>query len=250
MVERTRKLNLEEHVSSPEIKQHYVTRMFQIIAPRYDFITRFLSYGMDGAWKKTLIGMMGLRGAETVLDVACGTGDITFSIGEQLTVSGMAIGLDITPRMLEIADEKRRERGMNNVSFHRGDIMNLPFPDQSVDFVTGGYALRNVPDVRGGLKEILRVLKPGGRFLSLDFGHPSNRLYDWLYIKYLIVAGSLTGLALHGDADVYRYIPESLKRYPGQRGIKDLMNEVGYVDAGFQEFKGGIMAINYGTKPK
>jgi demethylmenaquinone methyltransferase/2-methoxy-6-polyprenyl-1,4-benzoquinol methylase len=106
-----------------------------------------------------------------------------------------------------------------------------------------------VPDVAGALAEIHRVLKPGGRFLSLDFGHPPNKLYRWAYLNYLIAVGSITGLALHGDADTYRYIPESLKRYPGQRGVAQLMLKAGYVDCGYREFMGGIMAINYGRKP-
>jgi demethylmenaquinone methyltransferase/2-methoxy-6-polyprenyl-1,4-benzoquinol methylase len=93
------------------------------------------------------------------------------------------------------------------------------------------------------------VLKPGGRFCSLDFGHPPNRAYRWLYLNYLIVVGSAVGLALHGDPDTYRYIPESLKLYPGQVGVRDLMRKAGFTNAGFQEFGGGIMAINYGMKP-
>jgi demethylmenaquinone methyltransferase/2-methoxy-6-polyprenyl-1,4-benzoquinol methylase len=128
--------------------------------------------------------------------------------------------------------------------------MSLPFSDATFDLVTGGYALRNVPDVSGALTEILRVLKPGGRFLSLDFGHPDNKPYRWLYLNYLVVVGSVVGLAMHGDADTYRYIPESLKRYPGQRGVRVMMDRMGFADTGFREFGGGIMAINFGRKPQ
>jgi demethylmenaquinone methyltransferase/2-methoxy-6-polyprenyl-1,4-benzoquinol methylase len=94
------------------------------------------------------------------------------------------------------------------------------------------------------------VLRPGGRFLSLDFAHPGNKIYRWLYLRYLAAVGSALGFILHGDPDTYRYIPESLKLYPGQRGVRELMNEAGFVDAGILEFGGGIMAINYGTKPE
>jgi demethylmenaquinone methyltransferase/2-methoxy-6-polyprenyl-1,4-benzoquinol methylase len=243
------KPDLKEHISSTEKKQWYVNRMFAIIAPRYDFITRFLSYGMDGSWKTKLVSMLALRGHETVLDIACGTGDITFALGRSLS-RGRALGLDITQGMLDIADEKRRVAEIDSVSFLRGDIMKLPFPDASFDCVTGGYALRNVPDLAGALKEISRTLKPGGRIYSLDFGHPPLRLYRWLYLRYLTVVGSGLGLVLHGDPDTYRYIPESLKLYPGQRGTRDLMRNLGFVETGFHEFMGGIMAINYGTKPE
>ena len=246
-MDETEKLNLKEYVSSRERKQTYANKLFQTIAPKYDFITRFLSYGMDASWKRTMVGMLKLQGSERVLDIACGTGDITFKIAEQVPM-GMVVGLDITPKMLEIAEQRRIERSIKNVSFHRADIMQIPFGGQTFDYVTGGYALRNVPDLPGALTEIRRVLKPGGGLYSLDFGHPPNRTYRWLYLKYLVVAGSATGLVLHGDPDTYRYIPETLKLYPGQRGVQSLMETSGFSESGFREFMGGIMAINFGRK--
>jgi demethylmenaquinone methyltransferase/2-methoxy-6-polyprenyl-1,4-benzoquinol methylase len=202
---------------------------------------------MDRGWKQRLIEMLGLKGNERALDLACGTGDITFSIGERLP-AGDVIGLDITHKMLEIAESKRVERNAKNVSFQRADIMSMPYADASFDCVSCGYALRNVPDVELALAEIARVLKPGGRFYSLDFAHPKNRIYRWLYVKYLIAAGSTVGILLHGDADVYRYIPESLKLYPGQHRVREMMDRLGFTGTGFLEFGGGIMAINFGTK--
>jgi demethylmenaquinone methyltransferase/2-methoxy-6-polyprenyl-1,4-benzoquinol methylase len=184
-----------------------------------------------------------------VLDLACGTGDITFALGKELD-SGRAIGLDITQEMLVIAEQKKLATKNHKVHFERSDIMRLPFPDQSFDRVTGGYALRNVPDIPGALTEIMRVLKPGGRLLSLDFGKPKLGAYRWLYLKYLIIVGSALGLVLHGDPDTYRYIPESLKLYPGQYEIKNLMKQAGYIDNGHIDFMGGIMAVNWGRKPK
>lgn len=245
----SKKLNMEEYISSKQKKQSYVTQMFEIIAPRYDFITVFLSYGMDHGWKRKLIEMLDIKGNEKALDLACGTGDITFALGEKLP-DGDAIGLDITKGMIEIANRKLSEKNVTNVSFQIGDIMSMPFADGTFDYVTCGYALRNVPDVELALVEIKRVMKPGGRFISLDFAHPRNRIYRWLYLNYLIVVGSLTGILLHGDADVYRYIPESLKRYPGQHGVEDIMKRVGFNETGFKEFGGGIMSLNYGTKPR
>jgi demethylmenaquinone methyltransferase/2-methoxy-6-polyprenyl-1,4-benzoquinol methylase len=243
----TKRPNLKEHISSKEKKQTYVNRMFETIAPRYDFITAFLSYGMDRGWKRKLVDMAKLRGDEAALDLACGTGDITFALGERLP-AGQAVGLDITHGMLVIAQQKRSHRKVANVAFHRADIMSMPFEPESFDCVTCGYALRNVPDVASALEEIKRILKPGGRFLSLDFAHPGNKIYRWLYLRYLIVVGSTLGLILHGDPDTYRYIPESLKLYPGQHGVRELMDKAGFLETGIVEFGGGIMAINYGTK--
>lgn len=243
------KLNLREHISSPEKKPRYVNRLFETIASRYDLFTGLMSYGMDRRWKRSLAGMLELNGSELVLDIACGTGDITFEIARRLG-SGRVEGLDLTQAMLDIAEQKRHDRAVRNAGFHRGDIMRMPFPDQTFDCVTAGYALRNVQDIGGALSEIMRVLKPGGIFLSLDFGHPPFRPYRWLYMKYLAVVGSAAGIMMHGDPDTYRYISETLKLYPGQRGVKAVMDSAGFVDARFREFGGGIMAINCGAKPR
>ena len=241
------KLNLKEHITSKQKKQSYVNQMFVKIAPFYDSFTVFFSFGMDRGWKRKLLEMVGLKGDESVLDLACGTGDITFMLARQLP-KGSAVGLDIVPEMIALAEKKRISQGVTNCRFECADIMKMPFPDQSFDRVTCGYALRNVPDVEEALREIHRVLKPGGTFHSLEFGHPSNRLYRWLYLHYLIVTGSIAGILLHGDADVYRYIPESLKLYPGQQRVAEMMARQGFEKTGFEEFGGGIMAINYGTR--
>ena len=242
-------LDLREHIASPAKKQPYVNRLFATIAGRYDFITRFLSYGMDRRWKRRLVELACLRGGELVLDLACGTGDITFALAERLP-GGQAVGLDITPEMIRIAEQKRRSGHSRRASFGQGDIMRLPFAAGTFDCVTGGYALRNVPDLGGALAEIHRVLKPGGRLLSLDFGKPRWALYRWLYLRYLAAVGAALGLVLHRDPDAYRYIPESLKLYPGQYELLGLMRQSGYVDQGHQDFLGGIMAINWARKPE
>jgi len=242
------RLDLKEHIASPEKKQRYVNDLFETIASRYDVFTVFMSFGMDRHWKHTLAGMIKLKANALILDLACGTGDITFELARSRD-SGVIIGLDINNAMLEIAERKRRDRGVTNACFHRGDIMRMPFADSTFDCITGGYALRNVPDIASALFEIRRVLKPGGHFFALDFGHPATGFRRWLYINYLIVVGSAAGALMHRDPDTYRYIGETLKLYPGQRGVQKLMDRSGFVDTGFREFGGGIMAINYGARP-
>jgi len=242
-----RKPALRTQIASAETKQRYVNQLFETIAPAYDFFTRFFSYGMDRRWKRRLLRTLRLTGDERALDLACGTGDITFAIAERLD-SGSVCGLDITDGMLAIARRKLLARRAHHIAFCRADAMRLPFSDHSVDCVACGYALRNVPDVESLLREILRVLKPGGRFSSLDFGIPRLRPYRWLYMRYLFIAGSAVGYVLHRDPDTYRYIPESIRLYPGQAGVRAMMDKVGFVETGFEEFGGGIMAINYGAK--
>lgn len=241
------KPNLIENLATEEKKKFYTEYVFNKTYHVYDFITVFLSYGMDKGWKRKLIQMLELRGDERVLDLACGTGDITFAEAAALP-RGHAFGLDITHGMLQIAEAKRQAQQIANVSYNRADIMQMPHPDNSFDVVTGGYALRNVPNLPKALLEIKRVLKPGGKLFALDFGHPRFKLYDWAYLQYLTLIGSLAGLLIHRDADTYRHIAETLKRYPGQRGVQTLMQEAGFVECGYHEFMGGIMAINWGTK--
>ena len=241
------RLNLKEYISSKEKKQTYVNRLFETIAPRYDFITVFLSYGMDRGWKRRLVDMAKLGGDETALDLACGTGDITFALSERLP-RGQAIGLDITESMLLIAERKRSERNIANVAFHRADIMSMPFEAESFDCVTCGYALRNVPDVARALEEIKRVLRPGGSFLSLDFAHPGNKIYRWLYLRYLATVGSTLGLILHGDPDTYRYIPESLRSYPGSRAVGQMLKRRGFDRLAIVPVLGGFLAMHVANK--
>jgi demethylmenaquinone methyltransferase / 2-methoxy-6-polyprenyl-1,4-benzoquinol methylase len=246
MADRT-KLQMKEYITSKERKQIYVNQMFATIAPKYDRVTSWLSYGQDKKWKRELVELAKIEPQHQVLDLACGTGDITFMLAETLT-TGRAVGVDITPGMLEIANRKKKAMDLETIQFELGDIMRLGFSDDQFDRITVGYGLRNVPDLPRALEEVLRLLKPGGRFLSLDFGKPKNRIYRELYLRYLTFVGSSFGWVLHGDPDVYRYIPESLKLYPAQDGVKTLMEAAGFKETGYLCYLGGATAINYGVK--
>jgi ubiquinone/menaquinone biosynthesis methyltransferase len=241
------KLQMNEYITSKERKQIYVNQMFATIAPKYDRVTSWLSYGQDKRWKRQLVELARIEPQHEVLDLACGTGDITFMLAETLT-TGHVVGVDITSGMLDIANRKKEQIGLKTVHFELGDIMRLDFPDSQFDRITVGYGLRNVPDLPGVLREVLRLLRVGGRFLSLDFGKPKNRIYRGLYLRYLTFVGSSFGWVLHGDPDVYRYIPESLKLYPAQDGVKALMDAAGFKETGYFCYLGGATAINYGVK--
>jgi demethylmenaquinone methyltransferase / 2-methoxy-6-polyprenyl-1,4-benzoquinol methylase len=130
------------------------------------------------------------------------------------------------------------------VTFVTGDMMALPFPDASFDLVTTGYGIRNVPRIEPAIGEIRRVLRPGGALLSLDFNRPSNALMRGVYLGYLTIAGSALGWVLHRDPDTYRYIPESIRRYPGAEGVAAILAREGFTDCGVIPLLGGFMAIN------
>ena len=233
---RGQPVRLGKAFDSPQTKRLFVRQLFATIADRYDLITVLLSFGRDRRWKERLVGMAGPRQGASALDVACGTGDIG---GALARAGARVVGVDVTHRMAQIGAAKHPR-----VAFVTGDMMVLPFPDQQFDIVTTGYGIRNVPEIVPALTELHRVLKPGGMLLSLDFNRPSNPLIRAVYLAYLTVVGSALGIALHGDPETYRYIPESIRRYPGAPAVVELLRAQGFADAEYVAVLGGLMAIH------
>ena len=234
---------LADDIATPEGKRRYVRRLFATIADRYDFITVALSYGQDGRWKRRLVGLAGaLRGARA-LDLATGTGDIAFGLASH---GADVVGLDLTHRMIELAHAKAGRQP--SVRFLVGDMLALPFPAGSFEVVTVGYGLRNVPDLSTAINEVARVLKPGGQLLSLDFNRPSNGLVRWMYLSYLTLVGAALGWVLHRDPDTYRYIPASLRLYPGAAGVVAMIQARGFERVVHYPVLGGLMSIHHGFK--
>jgi ubiquinone/menaquinone biosynthesis methyltransferase len=227
---------LREAFDSPRAKQAYVRRLFATIAGRYDLVTVLLSYGQDRRWKRRLAAMAGAAAGTRMLDLACGTGDIAYLLAAR---GARVTGLDVTPGMLRLA----RAKG-HGVRFVAGDMMALPFPAARFDVVTAGYGIRNVPELAPALAEIRRVLRPGGVFLSLDFNRPANPIVRAVYLAYLTGVGSALGAALHGDPDTYRYIPASIRRYPGAPLVCRLLVEQGFERCQYIPVLGGLMAIH------
>ncbi len=231
-----------------------VHELFATIARRYDLLNDIMSAGLHRRWKRRLVELAGVgrvtsRGAASgdaaynepvVLDLCCGTGDIA------LMFRARVVGVDFTTEMLRVA----RARRQSDVEWVRADALRLPFPDNSFDVVSVGYGLRNLADIERGLREILRVLWPGGKMLSLDFGKPESPGLRRLYFGYLRIVLPVLGRMFCGDPDTHGYILASLSDYPAQRGIKTVMESCGYRECGFEEFVGGAMAINFGSKPR
>jgi len=230
---------LREALATPDGKRRYVRRLFSTIADRYDLITVLLSYGQDRRWKERLVAMAAVDASSTALDLACGTGDLAYAVHAR---GARVVGLDLTSRMIELARIKAPAGA--RPAFLVGDMMALPFADESFDLVTTGYGIRNVPAIAPALAEIRRVLRPAGTLLSLDFNRPSNPFVRSVYLGYLTVVGSTLGLALHGDPDTYRYIPESIRRYPGAAGVCALARDQGFTTCEARRVLGGLMAIH------
>lgn len=238
-------MSLRAEIGTAPRKASYVRRLFATIADRYDLITIVLSYGQDQRWKRRLIQMAGPLTCRRVLDLACGTGDIALlasAAGANVTA------LDITPRMIALARDKIGAAGARPMRFLVADMAAIPLPDACVDVVTTGYGLRNVPDLDRAIAETHRVLKPGGRLLSLDFNRPSNAAVRGAYHAYLTGVGSALGWLLHRDPDTYRYIAESIRLYPGAPAVVHRLRAAGFSDARWHRVLGGLLAIHVAVK--
>lgn len=231
--------NLADRIATPERKRQHVRTLFATIADRYDFITVALSYGRDRAWKRRLVNLAAPGPGVRALDLATGTGDIAFALAAR---GARVVGLDITPRMVELA--RAKPSGALAAQFLVGDMLALPFENSTFDLVTVGYGLRNVPDLGCAVGEIFRVLKAGGQVMSLDFNRPSSRVVRAVYLTYLTIVGSVLGWALHRDPDTYRYIPASLRTYPGAEGVARLMAARGFSRVAHHPVLGGLMSIH------
>jgi demethylmenaquinone methyltransferase/2-methoxy-6-polyprenyl-1,4-benzoquinol methylase len=185
--------------------------LFRDVAPRYNLITRLLSFGRDAAWKRWLISQLPDQ-ADRVLDLACGTGDLTRALLARYP-DARVTGLDLTPEMLDIA----RATGPESLTYMEADMCNTGLKDHSVDLITGGYALRNAPDLDMALHETARLLRPGGTAAFLAFSAPRHPLLRRLHNGLLLFWGGLWGLLIHGNPRVYAYIAHSLARFPDRK---------------------------------
>ena len=242
MPSRPHRPSLEQALASASTKRSYVRQLFSTIAGRYDLITRLLSYGGDQRWKRRLMAEAAILPGMRVLDLACGTGDLALAAQ---SAQAKAIGLDFASPMIALAREKP---GAQQVAWIVGDMGALPVAAGTMDVVTTGYGLRNVPDLEVAVAEIYRVLRAGGVACSLDFDRPPSPVVRAIYLAYLTIVGSALGWALHGDPDTYRYIPASIRRYPGAAAVAGMMRRAGFSEVRLVPLLGGLMALHVATK--
>lgn len=232
-------LRIQDFLENAEGKKYFNEKVFTEIAPRYDFITRALSFGQDAAWKRTLVSLLPAHESPVCVDLACGTGDIAFLLADKYS-RGRIAGLDITEPMLDIA---RRRNTHPHVRFANQDMGSLGIVSGSVDIVTGGYALRNAPDLEIAIDEIRRILQPRGVAAFLDFSKPGANIPQKIEYWGLKTWTGLWGVLLHRNHEVYSYIAESLRRFPDRHRLRDIFQDKGFSVIHSRSFLGGITEL-------
>lgn len=232
-----------------EQKARRVREVFESVADKYDLMNDLMSAGVHRLWKRFTLSQTGLRPGQAALDVAGGTGDLAAGMARQVGERGLVVLSDINAAMLEVGRNRLLDRGlMRNVRFSLANAECLPFEDETFDCVTIGFGLRNVTDKPAALASMRRVLRPGGRLLVLEFSKPVLPGLKPIYDVYSFSVLPWLGSRVAGDADSYRYLAESIRRFPDQHTLLEMMREAGLEDCRHHNLSGGIVALHKGFR--
>ena len=233
-----------------EEKAGRVAEVFHSVAGKYDLMNDLMSGGIHRLWKRFTIEVSAVRPGHKVLDIAGGTGDLAYQFSKLVGSEGQVILSDINDSMLNVGRDRLMDRGVNNnVQYAQLDAQYLPFADNTFDCITIAFGLRNVTDKALALRSMLRVLKPGGRLLVLEFSKPKNDLLGKVYDEYSFRLLPLMGKLITNDAESYRYLAESIRMHPDQDTLKSMMNDAGFSNTEYYNMTGGIVALHKGIKP-
>ena len=234
---------------SMDAHRQKVHGIFSRIAGKYDLMNTILSFNLDKAWRAQALKVAAPKGAERWLDACCGTGKITLELRRMLGEHGEVIGLDFTLAMLEVARQAERKAALTTpIIWLEADAMELPYPDEYFDGVTIGFGLRNLPDLDKGLRELSRVLKPGGRLICLELSHPTWPVFRHGHKVFVRFAVPLIGnLSRRGERN-YQWLSDSLRRFPGAEELAKRMRLAGLKKLEIQRLSGGIAAIHIGIR--
>jgi demethylmenaquinone methyltransferase / 2-methoxy-6-polyprenyl-1,4-benzoquinol methylase len=224
-----------------------VRTMFDRIAGVYDLMNTAMTAGMHHRWRQRAADRAELGPGGAALDVCCGTGDLAIELAARVGAEGTVVGCDFSEPMLELARRKAGDRELSQVRFEWADALELPYPDGAFDAVTVGFGARNLADLDGGLRELARVLRPGGRLVILEITQPRrpplSTFYSLWFDRIVPVLGTIAG-----DRGAYSYLPESVKRFPSPLGLAELMESAGLERIRYLLLAGGIIAIHSGAR--
>jgi len=230
-------------------KVHKVGEVFRSVAGSYDRMNDAMSLGLHRLWKRTAINLTHAKTGQQILDLAAGTGDLTRQLSRRVGSTGRVVCSDINPAMLAEGRKKLLDAGIfNNVEFIEINAESIPFDANQFDIITMGFGLRNVTDKEQALREMVRVLKPGGQAIILEFSKPASTWLEKLYDTYSFNIIPKLGEWIAGDKDSYQYLVESIRMHPDQEALKQLMLNSGFDQVEYFNLSGGIVAIHRGTK--
>lgn len=229
-------------------KEERVHHVFEKIYDNYDSMNSIISFKRHKAWRRDVMKRMNVSAGTSALDVCCGTGDWAFSLADATGKKGKVIGIDFSSNMLSVAEEKNKSSQYENISFVQGNAMDLPYEDNSFDYVTIGFGLRNVPDYMTVLKEMYRVVKPGGKVVCLETSQPTMigfRQGFYFYFRFIM---PLIGRLFAKSYKEYAWLHESAKGFPDKKKLKEMFLEAGFSRVQVKSYTGGVAAMHMGMK--
>jgi demethylmenaquinone methyltransferase/2-methoxy-6-polyprenyl-1,4-benzoquinol methylase len=228
-------------------KKEVVRRMFDDISPKYDFLNHFLSFGIDRIWRKRLVKLLRKPNPREILDVATGTGDLAIAISK--IGPRKIVGIDISEQMLEVGRQKLIKAGLDNlITFQSADAEDIPFSDDSFDAISVAFGVRNFAHLELGIREMRRVLRPGGWMYILEFSHPESFPMKQLYYLYSRFFIPVMGKMISGNSQAYSYLPESVAAFPSGKKLVEIIEQQGLKKVSFTPLSMGIASIYYGQK--
>lgn len=227
-------------------KKEQVHNVFQNISGKYDRLNNIISFEQHKTWRKRVMKEMNVKPGSKALDVCCGTADWSISLSKAVGPNGEVTGVDFSENMLEVGKEKTKD--MDNIKLVHGDAMNLPFEDNEFDYVTIGFGLRNVPDYLATLKELNRVLKPGGMVVCLETSQPTTPVFKQLYKLYFKFVMPIFGKIFAKSKDEYEWLQQSTFDFPDKEKLKRLFTQAGFSNIKVRSFTGGVAAMHLGYK--
>ncbi len=232
-----------------EEKRERVKDIFTSVADKYDLMNDLMSFGTHRLWKRFVIEKTGLRHGESAIDVAGGTADLAMLMARKVGKDGRIVVYDINMEMVEIGRDKCIDRGfVKNIEFVQGDAEAIGFDDNTFHCATIGFGIRNVTHLETALRELMRVVKPGGRVICLEFSHPTSKLFGKLYDIYSFKIIPEIGNLVTGNREAYTYLPESIRKFPSQEEFKKMMEDIGLFRVRYYNLFNGIAAVHIGIK--
>lgn len=231
-------------------KVERVAGVFNSVAKKYDLMNDLMSGGIHRLWKRVTIEQSGARAGNAILDIAGGTGDLTYKFSRIVGPEGRVVLADINDSMIKVGRDKLLNRGVGgNVEYVQANAECLPFEDNTFDIITIAFGLRNVTDKDAALRSMQRVLKPGGKLLVLEFSKTTNPLMTKAYDIYSFTILPLLGRMIVNDPESYQYLAESIRKFPNQETLKQMMESAGLVNCRYQNMTNGVVALHTGIKP-